>query len=268
MQPEPRLAINKLLEDRRNLWNKIAQTHFVDEFEVRRLINRFDGLLLDPGSEHTIASIALHEQAYLYAYQMKTLNALALFEKAKQCGLDKLAVSISTAHALYICGEVEMSRNEIAGLDISEANSAGLSGLADTCVHTGMFQMARDLYIRSGKQNGQISIQAIRAANLMDEIGATDEQVSLRIAIAARVLKSRISHPFIAFDVFAMAGEGILYRFVVKGTTEQLVELDMAIDEALLSEFNEELDEVLSIGISPYELGSNVLAADGYYVGV
>jgi hypothetical protein len=268
MQPEPRLAINKLVEERRNLWDKIALNHFVDEIEIRRLFNRFDKLLVDPGSRFNIAAVALHEQAYLYAYQMKTDNAIELFLLAKQSGLEDLAVSISTAHALYICGEVEMSKRIISNIDIASANNAGLSGLADTCVHTGMFQMARDLYLRSGRQDGEISIQTIRAAMIMDQIGATDEQVALRVATAARVVKSFSAHPFIAFDIFAMEDEGILYRFVVKGTTDQLVDLDLAIDEALLDEFDEDIDKVLSIGVAPYERGANILAADGYYVGV
>ena len=102
----------------------------------------------------------------------------------------------------------------------------------------------------------------------MDQIGATDEQVVRRVAAAAKIIKSMSAHPFIAFDLFAMQGEGILYRFVVNGSTERLVEIDMAIDEALIADFDEEIDDVLSIGIAPYEFGSNMLAADGYYVGV
>ncbi|MFJ2362453.1 hypothetical protein ACIPIN_01835 [Pseudomonas sp. NPDC087697] len=268
MLPEPGLAINKLSEDRLRLWHKIAETHFVDELEIRRLFNRIDNLLIDPGVEFTVASIALHEQAYLFAYQMKTDNSLHLFKDAQRAGLDKLAVSISTAHALYICGEIEMSKDEILRSDISDAENAGLSGLADSCVHTGLLQKARDLYIRSGKQKGEVSTQVIRAAEIMDQIGANDDQVVRRIATAARVIKSMSTHPFIAYDLFAMHDEGILYRFVVKGSTERLVEIDMAIDEALLNEFDEEIDEVLSIGLAPYELGANILAADGYYVGV
>lgn len=268
MLPEPRLALNKLLKERTQLWHKIAENHYVDEFEIRRLFNKLDRLIIDPGAEFNIAPAALHEQAYLYAYQMKTSNALRLFEDARRAGLDGLAVSISTAHALYVCGEVEMSKEEILRTDYSDADNRGLSGLADTCVHTGLFKMARDLYIRSGTQGGEVSTQVLRAAEIMDQIGATDEQVVRRVAAAAKIIKSMSAHPFIAFDLFAMQGEGILYRFVVNGSTERLVEIDMAIDEALIADFDEEIDDVLSIGIAPYEFGSNMLAADGYYVGV
>ena len=268
MLPEPRLALDILFKERNQLWHRIAENHYVDEVEVRRLFNKLDRLIIDPSAEFNIAPAALHEQAYLYAYQMKTSNALRLFEDARRAGLDGLAVSISKAHALYVCGEIEMSKEEILRTDYSDADDRGLSGLADTCVYTGLFKMARDLYIRAGKQGGEENTQILRAAGIMDQIDATDEQVVRRVATAAKIIKTMSTHPFIAFDLFAMQGEGILYRFVVKGSTERLVEIDMAIDEALIANFDEEIDDVLSIGVAPYEFGLNMLAAGGYYVGM
>lgn len=268
MQPQPRLALDELLKDRSLLWHRIADTHTVNELEIRRLFNRLDQVIAGSGGDDSIAAAALHEQAYLQSYLMRVEGAQKLFQMAEDAGLPELAVSVSRAHSLYICGEIEMSERQILSADIATAGDFALAGLADCCVHTGLFKRASALYETSGREDGQVSMKATIAAQIMDTVGATDEQICRRIQAAAEVIKRFSSHPFICFDVFAMHGHGILYRFMVKAGTDHLLAIDAAVDQALSEKFDDPVDQVFSIGIAPYEAGAQIYAADGYYVGV
>jgi len=266
MRPESKSVVNDLSTERRNLWSEIAARHAVDELKVHRLIKKFDDLIIPSRQRDSTIAIALHEQGYLYAYLGKKEISLQLFEDAVLAGLMPLAATISKAHALYICGDLELSKKVLLGIDIEDADPAGLAGVADGCVQLGLFRMAADLYVQAGKQSGEVSEHLLAAAEIMNEIGATDDQVSARIETASKIIQSMSGHPHIALDVFAMQGEGILYRFMVKGPTDHLMAIDSAIDQALGSKYNDAIDRFLSIGVAPHEEGAVLTANEGYYV--
>lgn len=266
MRPEPRSAINELSSERRELWSEIAATHVVDELRIRRLIKKLDSLVVPSHLLDSTVAIALHEQSYLYAYQLKIDAALRLLADAERAGLPSVAAAVSRAHILYICGDLEMSRRVLLDAELDDADSSGLAGIADGCAHSGLFIMAADLYMRAGKNSGEVSQHLLVAAEIMTDIGATDEQVSKRLVTASKIIRSMTSHPHIALDIFAMHGEGILYRFMVKDRIERLLEIDCAIDIALSSSYEEAIDQVLSIGVAPHEDGVVLAAEDGFYV--
>ncbi len=45
MKAQPRSAIGELAQERQELWTQAAQSYVMDEFAVRRLINKLDKLL-------------------------------------------------------------------------------------------------------------------------------------------------------------------------------------------------------------------------------
>jgi hypothetical protein len=266
MRPEPESVVNNLSNERRDLWSEIAARHAIDELKVRRLIRKFDDLIVPSRQTDSTIAIALHEQGYLYAYLGKKEISMQLFDDAVVAGLMPLAASISKAHALYICGDLKMSKEVLLGIDIEGVDQSGLAGVADGCMHLGLFTMAADLYVKAGKQSGEVSQHLLAAAEIMNEIGATDDQVSARLETASKIIQSMSGHPHIALDVFAMQGEGILYRFMVKGPTDHLMAIDSAIEQALGSKYNDAIDQYLSIGVAPHEEGAILTANEGYYV--
>lgn len=267
MQAQPRSAINELSDERMAMWRKFADTHLIDEVQLRRLTNNIDRFL-ESSSDQVAIGIAFHEKAYLAAYQSKKAQALELFGAAERSGLPPMAVAISKTHALYICGDIAMSQDVISQIDLSTVDAAALAGLGDSCMHNGFYRLAADLYLKSGKHRGEVGAKALIAAEIMADIGATDEQAHLRITAAANLVKSMSAHPLIAYDLFAMHGEGLLFRFVVKDDIGRLMEIDAAIDAMLAERFSDEIDDVLSIGVCPHEPGSSLMSAEGYYVGV
>lgn len=268
MQGQPKLAIADFANQRRVMWSSIAQTHTVNEMAVRRLLNSLDALLAvlptgDPGR-----GIVLHEQAYLYAYLMKVDSSTKLFMQAELEGLPPLAKSVSAAHALYVCGEINMAVKEIELANLEKAKSRDLIAVANQCVHLGLFRRARDLYQKIGSSGDDYVDRVICAAEMMDEINALDHEVSDRLAVAARIVKEMSCHPLIGYDVFAMHGEGILFRFVVRDDVERLVDIDQEIDVALSHKFDSPLDALFSVGICPHTEGSLKEIGDAYNVSV
>ena len=258
MQAKPKSAINQLSQERCDLWSEIAATHVVDEINIRRLIKKLDAMIV-PSEAHSVeAAIALHEQAYLYAYQMKIDVALKLFDDSVRAGLIPIAAMVSKTHALYICGRVFDAMNQIMSVDLKSVEPTEILGLANTCTPLGLFKMAAELYKSINEVQGQTSRQIVEAANIMDQIGATDEQVNARLATASKIIMSMTGQPHIALDVFAMRGEGILYRFMVRDTVERLIEIDQAIDSALSEIYNDAIDQVLSIGVAPHDRSAKI----------
>jgi len=266
MQGQPKLAIADFADQRRIMWEAIAKTHMIDEMAVRRLLNQLDALLAALPRGHQSRPLVLHEQAYLYAYLMKADPALKLFIQAESEGLPSIAKSVSTAHALYICGEMNMAVEEIERASLDDAGSDELIAVANQCVHLGLFRRARDLYEKAGSPIEGYVARVTCAAELMEEIGASDHDVSDRLSVAAQIVKDMSQHPFIGYDVFAMRGEGILFRFVVRDDIGRLVEIDREIDAALSNQFNSPVDGLFSVGIYPHEEGSLKEIGDAYNV--
>lgn len=267
MQGQPKLAIAVFADQRKAMWDSIAHTHVVNQIAVRRLYNEIDSLLAVLPVGHPSRPFALHEQAYLCAYQMKADASLKLFLQAETEGLPPIAKAVSAAHALYICGEITMAIKEIESVNLDGAKSHDLIAVADQCVHLGLFQRARDLYQAAGSTEGYIK-RVVCAAELMDEIGGTDREVSDRLATAAQIVKKMSYHPLIGYDLFAMRGEGILFRFVVRDEIERLVDIDRELDMVLSSQFEGPIDSLFSIGIYPHAEGSLKEIGDAYNVGI
>lgn len=266
MQGQPKLAIADFADQRRVMWEAFAKTHIIDEMAVRRLLNHLDALFAALPSGHRSRPLVLHEQAYLYAYLMKADSAVKLFIQAESEGLPPVAKSVSTAHALYVCGEMKMAVEEIERVSLDGAGSDELIAVANQCVHLGLFRRARDLYEKAGSTIEGYVARVICAAELMEEIGASDQEVSDRLAVVAHIVKDMSRHPFIGYDLFAMRGEGILFRFVVRDDIGRLVEMDRQIDEALSNQFESPIDRLFSVGIYPHEDGSLKEIGDAYNV--
>lgn len=267
MQGQPKLAIAEFSSQRRAMWDAIADTHVVNQIAIRRLYNELDALLavLPPGDASR--PFALHEQAYLSAYLMKPDASLSLFQRAEAEGLPSIAKAVSASHALYICGEIKMAIDEIERVNLDDAKPRDLEAVADQCVHLGLFVRARELYQAAGSKGGYVE-RITCAAELIEELNGNDREVSDRLAVAAEIVKKMSYHPFIGYDVFAMRGEGILFRFVVRDDIERLVDIDREIDAALSVLFEGPIDNIFSIGIYPHTEGALKEIGEPYNVGI
>jgi hypothetical protein len=267
MQGQPKLAIAEFAGQRRAMWDAIADTHVVNQIAVRRLYNELDALLAVLPFGDQSRPFVLHEQAYLCAYLLKPDASLRLFQQAEAEGLPPIAKAVSASHALYICGEIKMAIDEIERVKLDKAKHRDLEAVADQCVHLGLFGRARDLYQAAGSTGGYVE-RVTCAAELIEEINGNDREVSDRLAVAAEIVKKMSYHPFIGYDVFAMRGEGILFRFVVRDDIERLVDIDREIDTALSAQFEGPIDSIFSIGVYPHAVGSLKDIGVAYNVGI
>ncbi|WP_122448677.1 hypothetical protein [Pseudomonas viridiflava] len=252
MQAKPRLAIVDIATDRQTLWSEATRSYVMDEIKVRRLINKLDKLLSTLPPSHSHRVIALHEKAYLYAYLMKRDVSRKYFDDAESEGLPLLAKCVSLSHALFVCGDLKGGAQEIMKVDREQVAQVDLVGVAACCVHLGLFKMAKDFYLQAGMGAEGISKKVVEAAQILDDIEAEDSDILERISVAGEIVKQMTNSPLIAYDLFAMQGEGILFRFVVRGGVDHLSKIDRAIDEALSSQFCEVIDNFFSIGIAPH----------------
>lgn len=252
MHAKPRLAINDLAKERIKLWVQMAKTHEVDELLIQRLLRNMDSVLSSlPANDKTIPWF-YHEQGYLNAYRKRTAEVLRLFDLSIELGFHPVAAGLSKAHALFICGEISMGRDVLAALEPDGTNLEEVESVAAACAHFGLFFKARELLHSIGKGADDQYRESLLAAQLLEDAGIDDIEVTRRLNVAAGIVKNMTAHPLIAYSIFAMRDEGILFRFVVKDSIEKIVQIDRAIDETMAEQFDGLVDEVLSIGVKPY----------------
>lgn len=252
MQAKPRLAISVLAKERIELWVNMAKTHEVDELLIQRLLRNMDSVLVKlPVNDKTIPWF-YHEQGYLNAYRKRTSEVIRLFDLSIGLGFHPVAAGLSKAHALFICGEISMGRDVLSALEPDEANPEEVESVAAACAHFGLFFKARALLQSIGKGEDAKYNESLLAAQILEEAGIDDIEVTRRLNVAAGIVRSMTAHPLIAYSIFAMRDEGVLFRFVVKDSIEKIVQIDRAIDETMSAQFDGLVDEVLSIGVKPH----------------
>lgn len=268
MPGQPRPAIDEIADERIAIFNEIVSTHQVDELKIRRLQNKLEKLISSANVEPLVRSVFHHELAYLYAYRGMAKEAAACFDEAEDFGLTGVNLSLSKAHALYLCGSIQESSRQAKTHSSSASGDHEIGNLVVLCIQAGLFIMADK--ILEGLTTVEQPYVHIAAA-ILERLGCSESDVTERLQVAADVIKVSIKHPLMSYSLIAMEDEGMLYRFVVKADNAELVSLDRAIDRALSDRFdsdNSQLDRFLSIGVKPYTSGAdfNIGVAGNVYL--
>ena len=90
------------------------------------------------------------------------------------------------------------------------------------------------------------------AARILNQLGVDDTELTKRLDTACRVIRANINHPILGQKLFAMEGEGILFRYIVKASIDELIELNDKVLDALIDGHDGPLDQELSIRVSPW----------------
>lgn len=253
MSPQP-LAdtpLNELFQRRRDLENSYRDSFMVDEVAALRL-GRDLQAEADSDRVTPIQRGALfHELAYVEAIRGRLDAALAGMRKAEGCGSSSIMIAVSTAHVFTMFGRFKDARSVLEKFKIHEAPKSSLGSFRGLCEETGMYEMAASIRI-DGAPSEYLSEEAHR---ILREANISDVEATEILDCAASFVAGRVTHRLIAYDLFAMEGEGILFRFVVDASHDQLLKLDWDVTEMLASKFDSLASSILSIGIKPFSKG-------------
>lgn len=263
-QTKTESLLNQLFQRRRNLEESFHDSFILDEVEARRLAKDLQA----ESSKGSIAQhergAALHELAYVEGLRGRLTSALGFMGRAHQCGLDDLVVAVSKAHILIMFGRFIEARSELEAIDYEGTPVSAQGALYGLCEEVGMYEVASKMSI--GFSNPEF--QSSEASEILKEAHIDEIEVTQRLSFAAEIVCAFAKHRLIAYDLFAMHGEGILFRFIVDAPMDDLLNLDWEITSEVAKKFNGPVDDILSIGVKPFSKGDEHIEYGAYRVGI
>ncbi|WP_256806515.1 hypothetical protein [Pseudomonas kurunegalensis] len=245
----PKTVAEEIIEARRAVEEKMYSTYVVDEFSTALLKRKVEKELSRSGISPAYRAVLHHELAYLFGVPGRYRESVQQMELMAKSGFEPIAVAFSSAHISIISGYVLRARKIIEEV----SNSGGFpvssnSLLAALQVQTGMLESAIKIVGPGAEELKHIEA----SVRILNRIGVEDLELTKRLDTACRVIRDQISHPIMGFKIFAMEGEGILYRYVVKAPVDDLIALNDKVLDALIDNHDGPLDQELSICVTPW----------------
>lgn len=260
-QPQTDSLLNDLFRRRRGLETHFRESFLLDEVEARRLSKDFQAAAAKGSISQLQRGALLHDLAYVEALRGNKKSSLDFMDRARFCGMNDLSITVSKAHLLTMFGCFSEARLILASFSIENAPAAANSSFRGLCEEVGMYKVASGLEVAHAPSE----YLSNEASKILESAGISDADVTERLDYAASIVVSRAKHRLLAYDLFALDGEGILFRFVVDGPEDELLSLDWELTEKVAERFDGPLDSVLSIGIKPFSKGESHFAYGSYH---
>ncbi|MBI6911035.1 hypothetical protein [Pseudomonas palleroniana] len=139
-----------------------------------------------------------------------------------------------------------------------KGSKAGLDKVVSMCSHSGMFSSAvraLDDLIKLDERQGRALEEEYPflrpASNYLEIHDIPELEVANRVVAASKVVidsQFRLTRYSVRSDV-----TGLMFEFTIDGEIDRLVEVDLAISDAIATQFEGTLSQHLSIGVSPKE---------------
>ena len=185
-------------------------------------------------------------------------------DRALRCGLDRLAISVSKAHILIMFGRFIDARVELETIDFESVPASAQGSIRGLCEEVGM-------YVEASKFDAGTHASEFfspEAKKILNDANINEVEVTRRLDYAAAIVSAHSKHRLIAYDLFAMDGEGILFRFVIDAPIDDLLSLDWEITGGVAKTFNGPVDDILSIGVKPFSKGEKHIEFGAYNVDI
>lgn len=240
--------ISGLLERRQSIQHQLGRTYTVDQITIARLKRDIRREIERGGLAATHEAALWHEIAYLLSIEGRYEEAHRAMAKADVPGFDPIALIIARSKIDLLCGAILEARRQVESI-----NTGDLPDSAKRAVLTqGMFTGSLKKTMEAAEMLGRDEQAAGVAAEILSQKGIDDLELTKMPDTACRVIRAGIDHPILGYKLFAMEGEGILYRFLVRADVEQIADLNEKIIEALIEKHDGPLDSELSIIATPW----------------
>lgn len=261
VKSQPKTVLQEVFEGRQAIESVLYGSYDLNEVAIARLKNRILADLKIPGRPSAYFAGLHHELGYLLALQNRS-GADAQLELAERYGMDSNAVAISRSHIALMSGRISDARKIIESLFLKDIPLEVKQILTPHLVQPGMLEIMMKSNISMGRD---VRYEMV-AAEILRGLNVKDIELTSRLNTACGVIRENISHPILAQKIFAMEGEGILYRYVVKASIEELVHLNDMILDSLMDNHDGPLDQELTICVAPWAAEDNHPREQRYHV--
>lgn len=249
MSLQPKHEINELAEQRQAIWRALTESFRVDEFSIKRLQKQFKELFKKTAFDRKKQALISHELAYLSAYLKRPEEAVLLIEQSIELGLPEIPARFSIGFVLWMNGQIMQGREVLASIGVQREDLNLVKSMIGCSLAMGMIDLANDCVQLLGRKEDS---NVINASEMLSELGVSDIELTKRIQTAIDAIRDDLHHPLMAYDLFAMHGEGLLFQIVVNASVDKLVEMDIKIAEALTEHYHDPIDSVLTICTKPH----------------
>lgn len=256
---------HEVAEARISIEEDLYKTYILDELSVERIKRKVRGSLGSSNTPEKARLVMHHEMAYLLGLQGRYAESMEHLDLSEACGLDPIAKVFSAAHISILNGRMVNAREFVEGREFI-AQVPPESGSLLASIHVNLGIMEKALIATASDKSEFKHVQA--AARILQSIGASDLELTKRLDTACTVIRDNSSHPLLGFKIFAMEGEGILYRFLVREPIEAVVELNDKVLDALMDNHDGPLDRELSILVTPWTEDDKPDREEAYHVGI
>lgn len=260
-KPQPLSLLNQLAKRRRDLEDHFRESFLLDEVAAQRLCRDLRVAAGNNGQSEQVRGALFHELAYVEALRGNQQSALDYIVKAELSGLNELSITLSRAYLFSMFGRFLDARTTLESCSIQDSPESSYGAFRGLCEEVGMYSVASNIEIK----DHPTEYLSKDAHCILESFGIDDLEVTTRLDFAAAIVTARAKHRLLAYDLFAMEGEGILFRFVVDAAPDELLKLDWDISEAIAEKFDGPLDTILSIGIKPFSKGERHFEYGAYH---
>lgn len=255
----------EIAETRRAIEDALHSSYMIDELSVERAKRKAAKFLETPNTPVNFRIVLHHEVAYLLGLQGKYSESMEHVAASTYWGLEPVASAFSTAHLSLLNGQMLRAREAVDASDfLQNVPPHSRSLLAAIQMNLGAMEKAA---IATGHEKSEF--KHVRAAvQILKSIGEPDIELTKRLDTACRVIRENVSHPILGFKLFAMEGEGILYRFLVRASIDDVIELNDKVLDALMDNHDGPLDRELTICTTPWTADEKPDREEAYYVGL
>lgn len=260
---QPKSVLEECSEERLRIQERLSSAYDVDELAIERLKRKLRADLGVQNHPDTYLGAVHLQLAYLLGVQGRA-EADAELDAAEKCGIDHAAVSLSRSHIALMNGFICSARAIVE--ELSRTADLPESARPLLTVHFSHAGMLEELM-----KCQDISHDLTRetdAAQILQAAGIADIELTKRLDTACRVIRVNANHPILGMKIFAMEDEGIMYRYVVKGSDDDLIKLNDKVLDALIEQHDGPLDQQLSICVVPWTPDEEFILEAAYHVRV
>lgn len=263
--PVKKTVAEEIAKARKLIEDHLYSTYTIDELSVERARRKAMRTLQSPSTPAKVKIMLYHEVAYLLSLQGKYFESMDQLSASANWGLDPVAIAFSKSHMSILNGRMLHAREVVDAPDFLEiVPSKSKSLLAAIQVNVGIIEKA---VMNTGSDKSEFK-HVSAAARILESIGVSDLELTKRLDTACRVIREHANHPILGYKLFAMEGEGILYRFLVRASVDDVIELNDKLLDALLDNHDGPLDRELSICVTPWSESEKPNREEAYYVGL
>ncbi|WP_341959173.1 hypothetical protein [Pseudomonas sp. RC10] len=263
MQVAPKRKAEQIFDARNRIETELYRSFLVDEMSIARLLRDIKSALRLPELTMGERASLYGEMAHLYGYKRDSINAIRALESAANLDFDGVALALDRSITFYMCGDISDAVRALETIDMTELSDEQIAGVMPQAEIACAFDKFGSAYFdpRSSQRSETLKI--------LEAYGVTGDDLIARLDSVAKMISKEIDHPLLGYECYADSEHDcFLYRFAVRKSIPEIVDLNQRIVKHRLEHFDDPIDMAITINAMPFTPEVRDDPSRIYHVGV